>query len=123
MTVAVSVPSQSYQAGPRTFGPTNIPLGATKIQVTFTRESWPLTGADVVLRCAIECSTDGGVTYPYGSIGEWTGGTRIDRLGNVVTSVMLARGDIPEPTNANRKVRAAVNVLSALQTAVAVETF
>lgn len=119
--VAGPTPSQVYGVGPRTFGPFNLADGATQIRATFTRENWPLTFNDVVLKVNIGASLDGGQTYPYFAAGEIRGGVWTDRLGNVRTSSSVGLTGVPLAPG--RKVNFTVEVMAPLSTSVTVETF
>lgn len=118
--VAGPTPSQVYTVGQRTFGPFNLAPGATKIQATFTRENWPLTFNDVVLKVNIAASIDGGLTYPYFAASELRGGVHVDRTGTRTTSLVALTG---VPDAPSRKVQASVEVMADLSTSVTVETF
>lgn len=132
MAVVAQIPSRNYAAGAREFGPAAIAQGVTTMKATFTRENWPLTNQDIVLRVGIEASLDGGLTWPFGAYnfnkdtgeGGWMGGVRISsRTGLVVPQESVGFMGIPEPTNPNRLVRAFTELLSGLRTAVTLETF
>lgn len=124
MAVVAQVPSNVYAAGPRSFGPAPMALGVIEIKATFTRENWPLTNVDPVLTVSVEASLDGGATFPFSAATTWRGGIVVNsRTGVPNASESISLRGIPEPDNPNRMIRASVDVLSQLRTAVTLETF
>ncbi len=120
MTVLLAVASRDYPAGTQPIPSTAIPAGLSSVRLTLTRESWPDTGGDVI-SMLIDLSLDGGATWTPGFLGFTApGGVLFDRLGNVRATSSAFR-DLPEPANANRRVRGTVTLLSPLRTAVTIE--
>lgn len=123
----LTVPSTLYQAGIQNAGPAVVDVGLTHVSVTFTREAWPAgvvwtdaagnSFTNIVLVPRIEISYDGGLSWPDFVSSAWSGGTRINRFGQTVTSETLQR-DLPQPTNPNRRIRASVQVLAPTRTAI-----
>lgn len=122
MTVLLAVASRQYAAGTQPIPSTVVPTGLVSARLTLIRDSWPDTGGDVV-SVLIDLSLDGGTTWIQGFFGfTAAGGNLVDRLGNPLAASFGGR-DLPEPANANRRVRGTVTLFTPLRTAVTVEGF
>lgn len=116
MASTFQVPSQSYPIGPQAIGPFTIPAGNTRIQVTCTHGTWPLTNNDLVLQATFEVSFDNGVNWQELTSVGWGGGTLpVDKFGNPQPANVLTTS-IVSPC----QLRGTVNVFQSLTTAITV---
>jgi hypothetical protein len=116
MAQTFSVPSRQYPAGVTAIGPFALAAGTTRILVTMTHGTWPLTQDDLMLQATFEVSFDNGATWePFVSVG-WGGGTLpLDRNGNPQSANFL-NTSIVTPC----RLRGTVDVAQAITTAIAV---
>lgn len=120
MTAQILAPG-TYPANEYHLGPAAVPVGISNLSFTFDKTNW--TDPAITLDIIVDISFDGGVTwnpqpdsvpFPYGFTAEG-GGT--DKFGNPLTAVTGAPSFVPQPQNAQRRVRATVIVAGgAIQT-------
>lgn len=120
MTVLATLPRKVYAAGTRNMPSFALPAAATRLQLSFDRNSWPDTGGDVI-SATFDYSFDGGQTWPL-SQGPFTaaGGDLVFR--GVPVTKTFWKFDAPDPGNANRRIRGTVTTTVALDTAVTFES-
>jgi hypothetical protein len=97
--------SGSHAAGTYSLASTSVPLGIVQATLTLDRALWTLTARTAAV--TMDISFDNGATWQ--SLGGFTaqGGTVTDPAG-VTALVSSFTVDLPQPANANRRVRGSV---------------
>jgi hypothetical protein len=120
MPVLATIPSRDYPEGAWTFGPVAVPVGARRARVRLSREGWADLGAtSEVVRVLIEGSPDGGQTWRR-LMGFSTAGGVVLFDGEVALETW-GRCRLPQPENPDRMLRARVQALVTLRTALTLE--
>lgn len=103
-------PRLTIPVGSVPIGPMPVTLGITTFTLSFdiSANLDPLSLTTML----IERSPDGGVTWAFCCSGTFPGGVLLGDHGVVVTEQTMI-GKLPDPTNANRQVRAALTVMGA----------
>lgn len=122
MAVLLSQSAKNYPAGTRTFTSANVEVGVTRVTLTLTREgSWPSTG-DSILTGQIELSLDGGGSWRH-LVGIGLSGGTVYGQGLVPWPKGAITFSVPDPDNAQRRLRLTATSTVTLRTAITVEVF
>lgn len=119
MTVLLTVPRAVRGPLSVDIPSTAVPTGIVRLAITVNRFAWP-AGTDI-MQFTLEYSLDGGATWPGGTTGSTNGGV-VPYKGNPDSPSAFAF-PIPEPQNANRRLRGNVTLNAALDCGVVVEGF
>jgi hypothetical protein len=87
-----------------------IPLNVVRFDVTFDVTAVALEPATRHFAIGTEISYDGGTTWQHNISGGFDGGWQPQNKDGTPSTVARVGGFLPQPTNANRRVRAFVNV-------------
>jgi len=112
MADTVVLPQGTYPIGTRTLGPATVPVGVTQIELAL--DGAAMTSPALHVSMALDLSLDGGSTWntphpqvdPFPVTMTLDGGAK-DRQGNPLPKYTIGTR-LPDPSNANRRVRAVV---------------
>lgn len=114
MASTVILPQATYPIGTRTVGPANVPQNATKVEMAL--DGAAMTDPALHVSMTLDLSLDNGATWnlphpqvdPF-PIGMTLDGGALNRQGLPLATYTLGT-QLPDPTNANRKIRMTVTI-------------
>ncbi len=136
MAVYTVLNRNSYPAGHHSYGPVAVPVGTTELILRMARfdrkpngslrDEWgeirdALDNPQDVVRFAVEISQDAGATWRPLVGGTAHGGILLDKNGDPA-EFSVVRVLVPQPDNADRRVRGYLDTYTTLGTVVEVET-
>jgi hypothetical protein len=108
MATVLTLPIISQPAGVYLFGPATVPLGVVRATAKIDRV--PLVSATLRIDWTLELSQDAGVTWLQRDAAGTVGGSVINPRTGLPFTVSSFTQTLPNPTNANRRVRGSVTI-------------